>query len=749
MCFLSMATASALPPERAYEMVSPPYKGGYGSRGIVAVAPQGNAASFTSVGAFAGAQGRAVFNEYVARRTAAGWETDALVPPAEIAPFTNLGAPVDLSATLQSSLALTALGPNAGAAESLGVTEEFLLHDTSLSPTAANFTVAGQPLETVDKREFPVRYLGASADLSHILFGIKGGLGALLPGVNNSSFDLYELAVEKSPSLRLVAVDDKGEQIDSSCPIILGNENIGKVFGAISDGGEEIFFEGNAKEESKKCDATVQGGASPDNPAILYARLGGKRTLEISKPLPSQCAAKALCDSASQARAEFESASEDGTRVYFKTAQPLVTEDTDEASDLYMATIACPGGGISCEPSAREVSTLTQVSHDPHGEPADVQGVLSVSADGSHVYFVASGVLSDGPNAEGLAPARGADNLYVYDTNSAGAPVFVADLCSGPEASGEVKDVRCPPTLEEAVEVEGVNQGGNDTRLWLSEVQAGVEAQTAGAGRFLLFSSFGRLLPSDTDAAKDVYRYDAVAGTLERVSVGEGGHDANGNADVNAQLRSSTGIAGSTSGDTVYQHYGLDSRAISEDGTRVVFSTAEPLSPDAINGLEDIYEWHKEPNWSEATVSLVSTGRSILPENVAVMSASGMDLMLDTVDRLLPQDTDEQVDVYDERLGGGFPSSLVPPEPCSGDACQGPLSAPAPVLLPDSAAQALEGDRSAHAATSGRSKHVVSRHRSSARRKRSKVRRRRHRHVARSRINRKAAVSARLEGRTR
>src|SRR6202035_4704987 len=183
-------------------------------------------------------------------------------------------------------------------------------------------------------------------------------------------------------------------------------------------------------------------------------------------------------------------------------------------------------------------------------------------------------------NNEGRAPVKGADNLYVYDSSTGKPPVFIADLCSGPELSGGSKDVRCPSNLEG-----GSGKGErNDAELWLSSAP---NVQTAGEGRFLVFSSYGRLLTGDVDTARDVYRYDAANGTLNRVSIGEAGNDANGNnsahdASIEAVLISEAHAA--TEAD-------LRARAVSEDGTRIVFTTADPLSPEAINGLENAYEW--------------------------------------------------------------------------------------------------------------------------------------------------------------
>ena len=71
---------------------------------------------------------------------------------------------------------------------------------------------------------------------------------------------------------------------------------------------------------------------------------------------------------------------------------------------------------------------VTQVST---GSPdAEVLGVARVSEDGSHVYFVAKGVLT-GANHEGHAPAAGGDNLYVYERDEAfpdGRLAFIATL---------------------------------------------------------------------------------------------------------------------------------------------------------------------------------------------------------------------------------------------------------------------------------------------------------------------------------
>jgi hypothetical protein len=121
-----------------------------------------------------------------------------------------------------------------------------------------------------------------------------------------------------------------------------------------------------------------------------------------------------------------------------------------------------------------------------------------------------------------------------------------------------------------------------------------------------------------------------------------------------------------------------------------VFETAEPLSPAASNGLVNAYEWH------EGRVSLLSSGTDEEPVGAApggaidevMVTPSGRDIFFKTPQKLLAQDLDSAVDLYDARLGAGFAQAPAGLAQCSGDACQGPLTNPAPLLVPGSVSQA-------------------------------------------------------------
>jgi hypothetical protein len=681
---------------RVYEMVTPLYKGGYGASPALAVAFDGESVVFSSLGNFGGGLWDSTSNTYLARRGSGGWFTTSLQPP--------YGSVVDISSDLQSVLAQGSLAPKGGVEGFEPTGQNFLSYRTDTDNVAGDWgVVGGRSLMPVNEDEFPGEHLGfaemgASGDLCHIVVGLANG--ALLPEAEDTLYagQLYDLAGGcggEPSSLKLIGVKNslgvmgEPEVINRYCPAELG---VGNEYQSSAGGGREQRASFNAiAEDGKKFFFTVnvEGGGKPDckqGPHQLFVRVGGSQTLEISKPLSESesesCGELIPCPSAvSRGSAYFKGAAENGSRVFFTTQAPLVEgEGLDGGNDLYMATIGCGEGQASCEAGGERVTSLVRVSRaSTGGEAAEVQGVLRVAQDGTRVYFVARGVLSE-DNVEGVAPVKGADNLYVYDAETGGL-AFVADLCSGDALSGGVDDSRCPTTLTN--EVDGIN----DTRLWLS---AGAEAQSTPDGEFLVFSSYGQLVKSDTNSMKDVYRYDATTGLLDRVSLGENGADANGN-----ELTSNASINGGGLGpgayDWVYEQQESGSKTVSEDGSRVVFASAAPLSPKAVSALANIYEWRLEPGESEGLVSLVSGGRSLTPDSGEAISPSGRDLFFSTSEGLVPLDTEGDDDIYDARFGGGFapvPASL---QQCSSSACQSG-SNPNPVLVPGSVSQAPGGN---------------------------------------------------------
>ncbi len=69
-------------------------------------------------------------------------------------------------------------------------------------------------------------------------------------------------------------------------------------------------------------------------------------------------------------------------------------------------------------------------------------------------------------------------------------------------------------------------------------------------------------------------------------------------------------------------------------------------------------------------MQLISSGKSTSPSMFLDSTPSGNDAFFITRSRLVPSDKDEQMDLYDARVGGGFPEEPAPP-PCEGEACKG------------------------------------------------------------------------------
>jgi hypothetical protein len=118
-------------------------------------------------------------------------------------------------------------------------------------------------------------------------------------------------------------------------------------------------------------------------------------------------------------------------------------------------------------------------------------------------------------------------------------------------------------------------------------------------------------------------------------------------------------------------------RALNGSGTRLFFDSRDRLLPQDTDAQPDVYEWEASGTGSCATqavcLGLISSGRSSDGASFIDASTDGADAFFLTGESLVPSDPGS-VDVYDAREGGGF---AVPPTPipCAGDACQ-PLPSP-------------------------------------------------------------------------
>ncbi len=102
-----------------------------------------------------------------------------------------------------------------------------------------------------------------------------------------------------------------------------------------------------------------------------------------------------------------------------------------------------------------------------------------------------------------------------------------------------------------------------------------------------------------------------------------------------------------------------------KNGERLVFDSFDSLVPWDTNGRLDVYEYQN------GQVSLISAGTGSYDSALATASSGAHDIFFTTSDRLVSQDPDELIDLYDAREGGGFPGT-TPVEPCLDPAaCRG------------------------------------------------------------------------------
>lgn len=130
------------------------------------------------------------------------------------------------------------------------------------------------------------------------------------------------------------------------------------------------------------------------------------------------------------------------------------------------------------------------------------------------------------------------------------------------------------------------------------------------------------------------------------------------------------------------------------DSGRLFFDSQDRLSPRDTNGkVEDVYEAEPDGVGSCALVggcvSLISPGTGAVDSNFLAAEESGANVFFTTRERLVSSDTDELIDVYDAREGGGFASeSESGASECQGETCQPSLGVP---NEPSSSSSSLEG----------------------------------------------------------
>ncbi len=427
-------------------------------------------------------------------------------------------------------------------------------------------------------------------------------------------------------------------------------------------------------------------GVAPKAPAVgggetnLYEWSGGQ--LELVNVLPGSTAAAPnavigsglLMANGGENFAFDHAISDDGSRIFWSekpSGQVYVREDgatTIEVPDPGKFLTASTDGSKVLLNSGRVYDLEDETLTDLTGGVGGFVGMVGTSEDLARIYFVDTKALT-APSEVNGNPAgpehaeEGEFNLYLWEEGAVpheGETRFIGKL------------------LEQ-----DNNVGLSSVGTWRASAGSRL-AQTTPDGRFLVFSSRGRLTGYDNTVrgggtcrlsdpsapgCPQVFEYDADEGSLVCPSCNPSGARPLAGSNL-ALIRSSTDFLPE-----------LDNLPPAGEG-RLFFESQDVLSPADTNGrIQDVYEW--EPNGvglcreSGGCLALISSGHYPKDSHFVNASATGDDVFFTTREALVPQDKDgDFMDLYDARVGGGFPEEPI--VDCSAETCPNPQPPPPP-----------------------------------------------------------------------
>lgn len=584
-------SAVNLPDCRAYEMVSPPDKQGNDVNwGAGTAAIDGNRFLFLSKGSFAGQPTSLAAEDtpYLVTRHSTGWETEGIALPNGSISFGHDGY-----RGFNPDMSKGVIGWEEGT--------RFGTHDPLAHP---GFNIYMRDSETgsfelLNGRTRQISnedgFVWGSTDFGKLALETRF---PLVPGTPCQA-ENTECAWEWDHGVvRLASVLPDGEpahgRVGGSGGSTCNTEH------AMSDDGSRLFF-------------TTESGQPQ-----LYARENGETTTLISG------SERTLPGGVSGGSVYYQSAEAGhGNRVFFTTRNSLVDADTNETLDLYMYDYSKPVG---------HRLTLISASQNPETESAQVHGngfsteecggVAAVSEDARRVYFAADNQIVVG------APTAPGPKLYLWD-DSDGSPQlkYIATL----------------------------NNNERDRRVWaapsVDSLGSGIprQARWSRDGRYLAFLSTASLTGFENEGEQEIYRYDAVSGSLDCLTCLGGAVARHGEVAFEA-----------VKAEWIKQVNHLPQNV--SDSGQVFFETSRPLVLSDSNGQSDAYEY-------DGQLHLLSRGTGGSSSSFIDATPTGSDAFILTRDQLVGWDKDDKLDVYDARVEGGFSEPGSVSAACGGEAC--------------------------------------------------------------------------------
>jgi hypothetical protein len=454
--------------------------------------------------------------------------------------------------------------------------------------------------------EIDASFSGVSADGTRAFFTTSE---SLVPGDTDAGcVDPVDLTTR--------ACEDVYERSGGTTTLISTGPNGGSgAFDAFFEGsstdGSHVFFTTNESLVPGDTDSgcTDPPDSTPRPCQDVYERSGGT-TVQASTGTSGNGSFDAF----------FEGSSADGSRVFFTSAERLVSSDTDSSVDVYQRS----GGGTTL------ISTGAI-----GGNGAFDASYAGSSSDGSRVFIETQEPLASGDADLGLDiyERSGGTTTLVSTGPAGGNGAFDAGVSTVSSDGGRVFFI----TYERLVSADTdssldiYERSGGTTTLVSSGPAGGNGAFDVfyrGAtpdGTHLYFTTAEKLAAGDTDSSQDIYEH--TDGVTAQVSVGE----VNGNGP-----------------------YSTAFRGVSDDGARVFFTTREKLvsaDSDPAPGScvsstcsQDVYERFG------GTTYLISLGPTLDNGNKNALyngaSRDGRRVFYSTLKQQVASDTDSAQDVY-------------------------------------------------------------------------------------------------------
>ncbi|HWM62524.1 MAG TPA: hypothetical protein VNP96_00860 [Solirubrobacterales bacterium] len=501
----------------------------------------------------------------------------------------------------------------------------------------------------------------------------------LNPSVGSNGETLYT-QLETSDDCSRVYFRSTYQFISGASGLYEWDEGVLRDAGKLPDGapeddavaGGEVDYRGSARWNAVSPDgnrfffaATRNEGPNSGKQGIFMREDSGETVIDITQSQTSVVTQGA----------RFEAASPDGSRVLFRANYGIAAnssvgatnEGCGSSSGETVFEFTPPIEQKPCDLYAYDVESgdLTDLSADEN--PADpigaaIQGTVAIDEDGSHVYFAALGQLIPGKGKTYAQNVTGPGSANIYLSHP-GSLSYVTTL-----SRAGTNDLFGP------------GDGRDAPNGVLMRKATRWTAETTPDGSRLLFEASANLADYNSGGFKEAYLYSAETGELSCVSCRLDGLPSQSSfPDRRLVLPRQL----------ILSHR---ANAMSEDGSRIFFTSPNALAIGGVAGKNNVYEW-QDGKVQFLAIAEPSGGNGM--GEYLDASASGDDVFIATKEQLAPQDVDLVADVYDLRVDGGFP--VEPPlVPCQVDEavsllpdqgyCQGPSAPQPPAPGPASAA---------------------------------------------------------------